>query len=205
MPLSEKLRGKLLAHFKTEEAMLCAARECDIEAFREASGASERRASEIISELLGLYLEGFLANEKAETVHEQILELLQGYAHTGHARNRIRMLRPLAGADAIKERLDVCMKAKARVGALPRDDVEKLLKKLGRPKPPSPKFDGDIVLLIEDEEEYERVSNSEMPRYCQDVKIMPPHADSGEPNIAPRQGIGRTSHLLGRELVISLA
>jgi hypothetical protein len=170
MALTEKLKGRLLAHFGTEQAIEAAARDFDIDGFREACGGSERRAVELISGLLGLFCPGFLANERAAAVHSSLVELIQGYAHTAHARNRLRLLCPLADTKEIRARQESCMAAKERVSKLPRAEVESLLKDLARPRPPQPKFNGDIVLLVESEEEFERVSGSELARY---QRILP--------------------------------
>ena len=170
MALTERLKGRLLAHFKTEQAIEAAARDFDIDAFREACGGSERKAAEVLSEVLGLFSPGFLANDRAEAVHESLVELLQGYAHTAHARNRLRLYRPLADQDQMRSRLASCMAAKERVSGLPRAQVESLLKELGTPRQPQARFNGNIALLVENEEEYERLSRSELSRHC---RILP--------------------------------
>jgi len=176
MVLSDKLRSRLLLHFKTAEAMEAAARDFDIGAFREACGGSERRAAELISEVLGIFSPGFLATERAVQLHDDIIGLLQGYAHTPQARNRLRLLRPLADPREIRLRLDACMKAKERVHDLKRPEVEAALVGLGRPKQPSHVFDPDRVLLVEDGPEYDRLARSELARY---LRILPASDPAG--------------------------
>ncbi len=96
MAITGKTRSRLLAHFGTEQAMLEAAGRYDIEAFREAAGgAGDRRAAQMISELLGLHREGFLATERAQELLEGIIGILQGYARTSFGRNRLRLTGPL--------------------------------------------------------------------------------------------------------------
>lgn len=176
MALNEKQKGKLLQHFKTEEALEAAARDYDIEAFRLACGGGERKAVECIAQVLGSFCIGFLANEKAGAVHEALIELLQGYAHTASARNRLRLLRPLSEMKDISSRLELCLAARDRAAGLPRPEVEKLLGGLSRPKLPAPVFDGDTVLLVEGEEEYETLSRSEISRMC---RVLPASDPAG--------------------------
>jgi len=177
MALTEKLRARLLAHFKTGQAMEAAARDFDIEAFREAAGgASEKRAAELISEILGDYSWGFLANERAREMHEWVTGLVQAYAHTSYARNRLRLLGPLTDIVQIRGHIDVCMTAKEKAASLPRERMEALLARLCRPKAPQPKFNPSVMLLIENEEEYERVSRGELSRY---LRIIPADDPSG--------------------------
>jgi len=166
MPLTDKMRARLLAYFKTERALEAAARDYDLESFREAAGgASERRAAELVSEVLGTYQRGFLANERANELHERIIALVQGYAHTAYARNRLRLLGPLAKSSDIRAQLDRCMKAKEAAAALPRQELEALLSRLARCKEPKPRFDSSAVLLVEDEEEYRRLSAGELAHF----------------------------------------
>ncbi|MGQ9581890.1 MAG: hypothetical protein ACUVV6_00050 [Thermoplasmatota archaeon] len=166
MAPSGRVMERLLARFGSREALLRAAEECDLQAFAEAAGTSERRAVEIVSEVLGLYTPDFLATERAEALHEGIVEALQAYAHTAYARNRIRLLRPLASAGEIDRTLEFCMRAKERVSALPRGELEGLLRGLARPKAPPPKFSSSAVVLVESEEECERLSRAGLSRYC---------------------------------------
>lgn len=166
MAPSGRIMERLLARFGSREALLRAAEECDLQAFAEAAGTSERRAVELVSEVLGLYTPDFLATERAEALHEGIVEALQAYAHTAHARNRIRLLRPLASAGEIGSALEFCMRARERVSALPRGELEGLLRGLARPKAPTPKFSSSAVVLVESEEECERLSRAGLSRYC---------------------------------------
>ncbi|MBM4249283.1 MAG: endonuclease MutS2 [Euryarchaeota archaeon] len=170
MALTGKQRARLLGHFGTEAAMEAAAREGDIQAFREASGGSERRAVEMIAELLGGFSGGFLASERAVRVHESILELLQGFARTATARNRLRLLRPLESRERILASIDNCLAARDRAMRLPRSEVEGLLRGLSRPRRPPPAFDPAVVMLVESDEEHGGLSSSELSRRC---RILP--------------------------------
>jgi predicted ATPase len=165
MALNEKQKGRLLQHFKSEQALEAAAREYDIEAFRQASGGSGRKAAELIAQVLGDFDAGFLANDRAAAIHESLVELVQGFARTASARDRLGLLRPLAGMDAVRSRLDFCLAAKERVSKLPRSEVEGLLKALSKPVQPAPRFDSGTVMLVESPEEFEKLSTSELSRY----------------------------------------
>ena len=166
MVLNEKQKGRLLQHFKTEEALEAAARDYDIEAFREACGGGQRKAVELIAQVLGNFEPGFLASERAGAIHEGILELLQGYARTARARNRLGLIRPLADMNDMKARLELCLAARDRASRLPRAEVEGLLRGLSMPVQPPPKFDSSTVMLVEGPGEFERLSASELSRYC---------------------------------------
>ncbi len=176
MALNEKQKARLLQHFKTETALEAAAREYDIEAFRQACGGSGRKASELIAQVLGNFDSGFLANERAAAIHEAVVELVSGYARTASARNRLGLLRPLSGMDDIRARLDSCLSAKDRVSRLPRAEIESLLRGLSRPVQPPPKFDSGTVMLVESGEEFEKLSASELSRHC---RVLSPEDASG--------------------------
>jgi DNA mismatch repair protein MutS2 len=166
MALNEKQKGRLLQHFRTEAALEAAARDYDIEAFHQACGGSARKAAELIAQVLGNFDPGFLANDRAVAIHESVVELVSGYARTAHARNRLGLLRPLARPEDIRARLDFCLAARDRASKLPRAEVDGLLKGLSRPVQPPPKFDSGTVMLVESPEEFERLSASELSRYC---------------------------------------
>lgn len=166
MAITGKTMSRLLAHFKSEQAMLEAARRYDIEAFREAAGGSgERRAAEMISELLGIHKTGFLATERASEILEGIIGILQGYAHTSYAKNRLRLTGPLQDEQQARAHIEMCMAARERISSLPRPKLEQLLAGLARPAAPQPRFDSSVVLLVEGPEEYERISEGPLSRY----------------------------------------
>jgi len=166
MAITGKTRSRLLEHFKTEQAMLEAARRYDIEAFREAAGgAGERRAAQMISEVLGLHREGFLATERAGELLEGIISLLQGYARTSYARNRLRLTGPLEDSARAVASIQMCMAARDRLASFPRQRLESLLSRLARPVLPQPRFDSSVVLLVESGEEFERISAGPLSRY----------------------------------------
>jgi DNA mismatch repair protein MutS2 len=177
MPITEKMRSRLLAYFRSEPAMLDAARQYDIEAFREAAqGAGEKRAADLISEILGVHCRGFLATEQAAQILEHIIGLVQGYAHTSYARNRLRLTGPLGDAALMEAGIEMCQRSKERVESLPRARLEALLAGLSRLAVPLPRFDSSVVLLVESEEECERVSAGGLSRY---VRVLSADDPSG--------------------------
>jgi hypothetical protein len=175
MAITAKTKTRLLEHFGSEQAMLDAARRYDIEAFRDAAGgAGERRAAQMISELLGLHREGFLATERAGEILEGIIGLLQGYARTSYARNRLRLTGPLEDRDRAAASIRACMAARERLEGLPRRRMEELLSGLSRPVSPSPKFDSSTVLLVESGDEFDNISAGPLSRHLRVLSAEDP-------------------------------
>ncbi|MEE9593593.1 MAG: endonuclease MutS2 [Thermoplasmata archaeon] len=160
-----RTREKLLKAFGSPEGVRAAADKLELHRFVAIRGISERKAVELISELLGMKEFRFLRTEAAEALYQDIVRRLQKYAHTSYARNKVLLLRPLKDRKARTALLGRAMAAKERVRQLPRARMTELLRRLPDLRKPRPVFDSGKVVVVEDPKLLEEWKPFQ--RYCE--------------------------------------
>ncbi|MEE9196999.1 MAG: hypothetical protein V3U45_02545, partial [bacterium] len=160
-----RTREKLLAAFGSPKGIRAAADNLELHRFVAIRGISQRKAVDLISDLLGLTEFRFLRTEAAEALYQDILRRLQKHAHTSYARNKILLLRPLKDPHARTSLLGRAMAAKERVRQLGRARVADLLRRLPDMRKPRPVFDSGKVVVVEDSRLLEEWKPFQ--RYCE--------------------------------------
>ena len=154
-----QLADALRKRFRTDAAVLAAARRLDVAGLCAVDGVSERKAVDLIRQVLGLDRRGhdFLATAPARKLHDDVLERLLAHASTAAGKNRLRLLGPLPTPEEAAAHAHKVMAHKAAVAALDRDAVRAALRRLGRLAPPPPRQDPGAIALCGDDEAYERL------------------------------------------------
>jgi hypothetical protein len=160
-----RTREKLLAAFGSPEGIRAAADNLELHRFVAIRGISQRKAVDLISDLLGLKDFQFLRTEATEALYQDILRRLQEYAHTSYARNKILLLRPLKDPHARTSLLGRAMAAKERVRQVGRARMADLLRRLPDMRMPRPVFDSGKVVVVEDSRLLEEWKPFQ--RYCE--------------------------------------
>ncbi len=163
-----KTQEKLLHAFGTEEDLVAAAKNLELDRFTGIRGVSPRMAVELISDLLGVESFPFVRTEAAEVLHQDIIQRIQSLAQTPYARNKALLLRPLRDVAARQALLSRVLAAKERVRQLPLERVTRLLARLPALKRPRPVFDSSKVVVVEDRETLARLEP--YGRYCEVVR-----------------------------------
>jgi DNA mismatch repair protein MutS2 len=153
--LAEALRKR----FRTDAAVLQAARRLDVAGLCAVDGVSERKAVDLIRQVLGLDRRGeeFLATAPARKLHDDVLERLLAHACTAPGRNRLRLLGPLPTPEEAARHAEQVMRHKAMAAALDRDAVRSALRRLGRPSAPAPRMDPSRLVVCADDEDLDRL------------------------------------------------
>ena len=153
--LAEALRKR----FRTDAAVIAAARRLDVASLATVDGVSERKAVDLIRQVLGLDRRGqeFLATPAARKLHDEVLERLLAFASTSPGKNRLRLLGPLATPEEATLQATKVLQHKATAAALDRDAVRAALRKLARPAAPPPRLDPTRLVVCETDESHDRL------------------------------------------------
>jgi len=92
--IGDKLADKILKGLGGEEELTKLVENREVDRLARIDGISQRKAIEIISNLLGNPLPHFLKGEGARRSYEDIIDKILSYANTQYSRNRILLLYP---------------------------------------------------------------------------------------------------------------
>jgi len=153
--LAEALRKR----FRGDAGVLQAARRLDVAGLCAVDGVSERKAVDLIRQVLGLDRRGhdFLATAPARKLHDDVLERILAHASTAAGKNRLRLLGPLPTPEEAAAHAAAVMRHKEAAAALDRDAVRAALRRLDRLRPPAPRQDPTAIAVCADDDAYERL------------------------------------------------
>ena len=197
--VGDALAERLEKEFGGADAFYAAARASEVDRIAAVDGISERKAVELVLTVQGRAPADFLRTPRAETLYEDILARIASFANTAHARNKVSLLVPVGQKEA-RERLAFALDAKARVEALDRPAVAKLLGKVQRPRVPRPKYDSSVVVVVDSDADYQALVKAGVDRYCQVTT-----AEDGAPAAVrgtARLGRGSASSVAENDIVI---
>ncbi len=96
--IGEKTAKRLIEHFGSEKQALDAIINQDIAALSELEGMTEKSAISLVLETIaineGAGVRDFLKTNEAYEFYERLMELIKGFAHTDHARNKLSLCFP---------------------------------------------------------------------------------------------------------------
>ncbi|MGZ7108116.1 MAG: helix-hairpin-helix domain-containing protein [Methanobacterium sp.] len=164
--IGDKLARKIVDSFGSEEELIAAIRNFEIDRISKIEGVSQSKAIEIINAVLGNPKEEFLKTGRAVQIYDDILERILKYSHTKYGKNRILLLSPTKDTSVINENLEFVMKAKQTVSNLPIDKISDLLKKINPSAKEKPNYDSARALLVESRDDYHRLLDMDLNRYC---------------------------------------
>lgn len=180
--IGNKLSEKILLNLGGEEELNKVIEEIDLERLTAIEGISQRKAIEIMNQLLGNPAQKFLKSERAFQLYEEIIEKIVKYSNTNYSKNRILLLAPVKNKELINERLEFVMNAKETVSKLPIKELKKLMKNLDTLKEVKPNYDGSKVILTESAEDsdylmdlglnkyYPIMTASDSPMFAEEIK-----------------------------------
>lgn len=142
--VGEQVAGKLVGHFGSEEVALAKILEGDIAALAGINGVSQHFALSLVRDAKaraeGVSISGFLKTKEALELYSRLLRLIQGFAHTSHAREKLSLFYPYPSArkDLIEQRRAFLSPYLKIAGALAGEpEFSALLSKVGQLKPVS--------------------------------------------------------------------
>lgn len=177
--LSQKILNEIGGEAELEKIVL----NRDLNKIAAIDGVSQRKAVEIVNQLLGNPKEQFLKSERAKQIYEEIISKILEFSNTQYSKNRILLLYPSKDVDLINSNLDFVMKAKEKVKNLPSDDIKRILTHIDLPKEIEPEYDGTTAILVESLEDYEYLSKKKINKYHPILTINDPAIENGELNL----------------------
>jgi hypothetical protein len=165
--IGETTASRIQDRFGSEEAFREAARNLEVHRIARVEGLSGRRAVDVVLQVRGREPHDFLRTDRARTLYDDVVERLLERAHTTRAENRIRTMVPLRDREEMEARVGEAVEARDVVRDLPRDEVSSLLRRVGRVREPDRSYhDGSTAILVDTREDYERLVQEGVDRYC---------------------------------------
>ncbi len=151
--VGEKLANKILHELGGEEELNRIVENMELERISSIEGISQRKAVEILNQLLGNPKQDFLKSEKAYQIYSEIIEKILAYTNTEYSKNRILLLSPIKDKEKIENHIDFVMKAKEKVQNLPIKELRSLMKNIHEPVDVKANYDSGKVIIVENEED----------------------------------------------------
>lgn len=163
--IGERMALRIIKEFGGEKEFMEAALNYEVDRLARIDGVSQRRAVEIINEVLGNPSEEFLKTRRANQIYEDIIKRILEHASTDYAHNRVLLLSPNKEIEKIKENLQMVLAAKESVGKLPCRELKNLLKKVTPLENPRPRLDTGKAILVESRTDYQNLTDRGLNRY----------------------------------------
>ena len=163
--IGDKLSQKIIDELGGEDELNQVIENLDLERLINIEGISQRKAIEIMNQLIGNPAQKFLKSDRAIQLYEEIIEKIVSYSNTSYAKNRILLLAPIKDEEIIEERLNFVMNAKEKVSELPLYELDKLMKHLSAPKQSKPNYDASKAILVESHEDADYLMDLGLNRY----------------------------------------
>lgn len=164
--IGDKLARKIVDSFGSEEELITAIKNFEIDRISKIEGVSQSKAIEIINTALGSPKEEFLKTGRAVQIYDDILAKILKYSHTKYGENRILLMSPTKDTHIINKNIKFVMNAKQTVSDLPIDEISNLLKKITPSTKEKTKFDSERALLVESRTDYQKLFEMDLNRYC---------------------------------------
>lgn len=151
--IGSKMSEKILNHIGGEENLQKVVEDVNIEKIADIEGISQRKAIDIMNQLLNKPKNNFIKSDRAMELYEDIINKILAYANTVYAKNRVLLLSPSKDMESIEKQLEFTMNAKEMVSKLPIVKLRGLMKNLKEIEEPKPTYDAGKVILVENEED----------------------------------------------------
>lgn len=163
--VGNKLSEKILQSIGGNEELDKIVKNLDLEKLIGIEGISQRKAIEIMNQLLDNPAQEFLKSERAIQLYEEIIQKIVSYSNTKYSENRILLLSPCKDKDTIENRVNFVMNAKEKVSKLPIIKLRNLMKNLHMPDNIRPDYDPSKAILVETDEDNEYLIDLGLNQY----------------------------------------
>ena len=151
--IGDKISEKILNSVGGEEELQKIIDNVDVEKIANIEGISQRKAIEIMNQLLNNPEYEFIKSERAMELYEDIISKILSYSNTSYSKNRILLLSPSKDMDKINSKLDFIINAKDHVSKLPIIKLRGLMKNLKEVEEAKPEYDPSKCILVESAED----------------------------------------------------
>ena len=163
--VGDKISEKIINSVGGEEELQKIVENVDVEKISSVDGISQRKAIEIMNQLLNNPEYEFIKSDRAMEIYEDIIDKILVYSNTSYSKNRILLLSPSKDIDKISENLDFVMNAKEHVSNLPIIKLRGLMKNLKEVEEAKPEYDPSKVILVESAEDNSYLTDLGLNQY----------------------------------------
>lgn len=163
--IGDKLSKKIIKSVGGEENLQKIIENVDIDKLTEIEGISQRKAIEIMNQLLQRDTYDFIKSERAFEIYEDIINKIISYSNTDYAKNRIMLLSPSKNQKDIEKQVNFVMNAKETVSKLPIVKLRGLMKNLKETEEPKPEYNPSKAILVENEEDNNYLTDLGLNQY----------------------------------------
>ena len=163
--IGDKISEKILNAVGGEEELEKIVDNVDVEKLTAIDGISQRKAIEIMNQLLNNPEYKFIKSDRAMELYEDIINKILAYSNTSYSKNRILLLSPSKNVKKINDQLDFVMNAKDHISNLPIIQLKGLMKNLKATEEAKPEYDPSKAILVESENDYSYLTDLGLNQY----------------------------------------
>ncbi|MGN0177354.1 MAG: endonuclease MutS2 [Methanobrevibacter sp.] len=163
--IGDKISEKIIKSVGGEEELQKIIDNVDVEKITNIDGISQRKAIDIMNQLLNNEKSEFIKSDRAMELYEDIINKILAYSNTSYSKNRILLLSPSKDIDKINSQLDFVMNAKNHVSQLPIIKLRGLMKNLKEVEDVKAEYDPSKVILVESEEDNSYLTDLGLNQY----------------------------------------
>ena len=163
--IGDKISEKILNSVGGEEELQKIVDNVDVEKISNIEGISQRKAIEIMNQLLNNPSYEFIKSDRAMEIYDDIINKILSYSNTTYSKNRILLLSPSKDIGKINSRLDFVMSAKEHVSQLPIIKLRGLMKNLKEVEEAKAEYDPSKAILVESEEDNSYLTDLGLNQY----------------------------------------
>ena len=163
--VGDKISEKIINSVGGEEELQKIVEDIDVEKIANIEGISQRKAIEIMNQLLNNPEYQFIKSDRAMEIYEDIINKILAYSNTSYSKNRILLLSPSKNIDKINSNLNFVMTAKEHVSQLPIIKLRGLMKNLKEVEEAKPEYDPSKAIIVESEEDNSYLTDLGLNQY----------------------------------------
>ena len=163
--IGDKISEKIIRSVGGEEELQKIIDDVDVERIINIDGISQRKAIQIMNQLLNNDNYEFMKSDRALEIYEDIINKILAYSNTSYSKNRILLLSPSKDLNKIKKQAKFIMDAKKEVSQMPIIKLRGLMKNLKELEEPKAEYDASKVILVESEEDNSYLTDLGLNQY----------------------------------------
>ena len=151
--IGDKISEKIIKSVGGKEELEKIVKNVEVEKIAAVEGISQKKAIQIMKQLLNNPDYPFIKSDRAEEIYDDIINKILSYSNTNYSKNRILLLSPSKDIKRINSQLDFVMNAKNNVSKLPIIKLRGLMKNLKEVKQAKAEYDPSKAIIVESEED----------------------------------------------------
>ena len=163
--IGDKISEKIIKSVGGEEELQKIVEDVDVERIINIDGISQKKAIDIMNQLLNNPKDEFIKSDRAMELYEDIINKILAYSNTKYSKNRILLLSPSKDIEKINSQLDFVMDAKQHVSQLPIIKLRGLMKNLKEVEEVKAEYDPSKAILVESDEDNSYLTDLGLNQY----------------------------------------